>query len=258
MGTMSRRACPDIVERTGSRDVSGYLSGVAWPVSGVSASHVRISVRKPIRTHGGYIGNPVSGYRRVFGPHYTSGRGDVPFRRPARHSRHPGTLGVEQMGDAVWSPGWALLSLSRSLGVAEMSGRGRTPKDHRRNPADIPKRGEWQPASGIGWQHGPIPAPPEGLTEPAHQAWQTWMGSWFAAHWAPGDVPGLYVVIRLYNEVVLGRFQRSTELRLWMDTFGVTPKGQADRRWQRPEPTQPAKKATGAYDYLRVVEDSPA
>ncbi len=58
MGTMSRRVCPDIAERTGSRDVSGYLSGVACALSGVSVGRVRISVGKPIRTHGGYVGTP--------------------------------------------------------------------------------------------------------------------------------------------------------------------------------------------------------
>ena len=130
---------------------------------------------------------------------------------------------------------------------------GPAPKEQRRR-RNVPARGEWKTTPGVGWQHGPIPEPPEGLTSMSLDAWRTWMGSWFAAHWTPGDLPGLRVVIRLYNEVVLGRFQRSTELRLWMDTFGVTPKGAMDRRWQRPKPDAPAKvKRTDPY--LRLMTD---
>jgi hypothetical protein len=60
------------------------------------------------------------------------------------------------------------------------------------------------------------------------------MTSWFAAHWGPADLPGLNHVIRLYDQVQRGEFQRSAELRLSMDTYGITPKGQQDRRWKPP------------------------
>lgn len=116
-----------------------------------------------------------------------------------------------------------------------MPGRGPAPKDksQRRN-FTAPSRGEWHPALGIGWQHGKAPEPPEGLMPATEEAWRVWMGAWFAAHWTPDDLPGLRTLIRVYDEVERGEFQRATELRLQMDTYGITPKGQQDRRWARP------------------------
>jgi hypothetical protein len=60
------------------------------------------------------------------------------------------------------------------------------------------------------------------------------MGAWFAAHWTLDDLPGLRTLIRLYDQVERGEWPRATELRLSMDTYGITPKGQQDRRWARP------------------------
>jgi hypothetical protein len=71
-------------------------------------------------------------------------------------------------------------------------------------------------------------------------AWETWMGAWFAAHWTPEDLPGLLTVVLLYDQVQRGEFQRANELRLQMDTYGITPKGQQDRRWVRPSEDKPA------------------
>jgi hypothetical protein len=94
-------------------------------------------------------------------------------------------------------------------------------------------------------------------------AWQTWFSAWFAAHWTPDDLPGLRQLIRLYDQVERSEFQRSGELRLQMDTYGITPKGQQDRRWVRPEreeeeaPSSPQRRAAsaGRYDHLKVVND---
>ena len=113
-----------------------------------------------------------------------------------------------------------------------MAGRGRPPKEQRRNPADVPIRGEWQATDAVGWQHGPVPDPPDGLLKPTLETWQIWMGAWFAAHWTPADLPGLECVILLYDQVRRGEFQRANELRLQMDNYGITPKGQQDRRWR--------------------------
>ena len=55
-------------------------------------------------------------------------------------------------------------------------------------------------------------------------AWSTWMASWFAAFWTPADVPALHVALRLFDQVARGEFTRATELRLWSDTLGITPK----------------------------------
>lgn len=121
-----------------------------------------------------------------------------------------------------------------------MAGRGRAPKSQaqRRNTA-APQRGEWNQAEGEGWQHGDPPPPPEGLMPASVEAWSTWMRAWFAAHWTPDDLPGLRTLVRIYDQVERGEFQRANELRLQMDTYGITPKGQQDRRWAKPAAEQP-------------------
>jgi hypothetical protein len=60
------------------------------------------------------------------------------------------------------------------------------------------------------------------------------MEAWFAAFWTPDDLPALRQLVRVYDQVERGEFQRAAELRLQMDTYGITPKGQQDRRWMRP------------------------
>lgn len=88
------------------------------------------------------------------------------------------------------------------------------------------------------------------------ETWNTWMGAWFAVHWTPADLPGLRHLIRLYDATVRGELQRAPELRLCMDTYGITPKGQQDRRWQAPEdePVTEPKKTSGRYGHLKAVQ----
>lgn len=144
-----------------------------------------------------------------------------------------------------------------------MAGRGPRPKDPaKRVNEHEPVRGEIQNAPGVGWQHGRKPMPPQGLMPASRSAWSTWMRAWFAAFWQPSDLPGLRQVVRLYDQVERGEFQRAGELRLQMDTYGITPKGQQDRRWRPPAPkpkAEPAlRKVAGAsrYEHLRVVADA--
>lgn len=143
-----------------------------------------------------------------------------------------------------------------------MAGRGRAPKRIRRNLSDKPQRGEWRVSESEGWQHGDIPAPPDGLMPASVEAWNVWLGAWFAAHWTPDDLPALRQLIRLYDQVERGEFQRAAELRLQMDTYGITPKGQQDRRWVRPESDevpssqpQPSPESDNPYAHLRVVNE---
>lgn len=137
-----------------------------------------------------------------------------------------------------------------------MAGRGPAPSTTRRR-RNAPVRGEWKATPGVGWQHGQIPDPPAGLMPASLEAWTTWMRSWFAAHWTPDDVPGLRQVIRTYDQVERNEFQRGPELRLLMDTYGITPKGQQDRHWQPPKADEPAPAAAvvpaSRYSHLKVV-----
>lgn len=133
-----------------------------------------------------------------------------------------------------------------------MAGRGRPPKPERVNPSDVPIRGEIQEALADCWV-GDVPAPPDGLMPASLDAWSAWFAAWFAAFWKPSDLPALRQMVRLYDQVERGEFQRATELRLMMDTYGVTPKGQQDRRW-KPSITSPAAAQAGsAYAHLRAV-----
>lgn len=106
------------------------------------------------------------------------------------------------------------------------------------------------------------------------------MRSWFAAHWTPDDLPGLRRVAQLYDlceryaddpfietetrkgdVVYIPRPHPAAELRQMMDNYGITPKGQQDRRWVRPKAdAKPgtrsgakAAKADAPYGHLRVV-----
>ena len=101
---------------------------------------------------------------------------------------------------------------------------------------------------------------PGRLTLAAKTAWKTWFHAWFASHWTPDDVPGLRQVVRLYDQVERGEFHRAAELRLQMDTYGITPKGQQDRRWAPPKADDPPADQVEAqassddpYSRLRVV-----
>lgn len=110
---------------------------------------------------------------------------------------------------------------------------GPAPKKERRR-RNAPARGDWQAAPGVGWQHGEIPPPPTKIRKGAREAWATWFRAWYAAFWTPDMLPGLRIVARLYDAVDRGEYQRAGELRLQMDLYGMTAKGQADRRWQPP------------------------
>ena len=142
-----------------------------------------------------------------------------------------------------------------------MAGRGPAPADQRRR-ANAPDRGDWQSAPATGWQHGDIPACPV-RSRAAQAAWATWMGAWFSAHWTPDDLPNLRLVIRLWSKCDTGKATSNerTELRQLMDSYGITPKGQQDRRWTRPKDAPTAEQhpdgvpstVPSRYAHLRTV-----
>lgn len=144
-----------------------------------------------------------------------------------------------------------------------MPGTGRVPKAQVQRPATEAKRrvrGDWQPSEGVGWQHGAIPKPPSGLQPAARAAWKGWMESWVAAHWAPMDLPNLYLIAKLYDECHRGKASaaQQSEYRQLCDSYGISPKGQQDRRWKPPEeaPKTAPVASTGksVYGHLTSVE----
>ncbi len=135
-----------------------------------------------------------------------------------------------------------------------MAGRGPAPKLNRYRRAD-PARGEWQPSAESGWQHGDLPPAPAGLRASSSAVWEAWFHAWWATHWTPDDLPGLRLVIYLYDRVSRGDVRRLGELRQLMDSYGITPKGQQDRRWLRPEPPRQSRFAgTSPFAHLRAAD----
>ena len=124
-----------------------------------------------------------------------------------------------------------------------MAGRGPAP-DPVRVRLDKPVRGDWKAADAIGWRYGKVPPCPADVEPATRRAWKTWFGSWFAAFWTPEDLPGLRLLALIHDAVERGGFTRAPELRLWMDTYGITPKGQQDRRWRRPDEPRTARPAS--------------
>ena len=159
-----------------------------------------------------------------------------------------------------------------------MAGHGPPPNPKRRR-RNAPARGEWQAVEGSGWQHGPIPDPPDDIGAAARKTWDTWMKSWWAVHWTPDDLPGLQIVVRLYDQcdlafrdptycydgqkgtVCINRPNPTTELRQMLDNYGISPKGRQDRRWTRPKDEEEAKSSPqrrqgdDPYQHLRVVNE---
>ena len=134
---------------------------------------------------------------------------------------------------------------------------GPAPKLERRR-RNAPKAGEWKAAPATGWQHGTTPKPPKGLTAESRRQWKEWFASWAASFWRPDHISGLRTAILLYNEMQ-SRPSASTASTLgqYLDRYGLTPKGQQDRRWLPPkdEERPEAEKPTSAYRKLRVVNE---
>ena len=147
------------------------------------------------------------------------------------------------------------------LGFRLMAGRGPAPKENRRR-ANVPERGEYSAVPVTGWRHGDIPPCPARSTA-ARATWASWMGSWFASHWSPEDLPNLRLVIRLWSKCDAGKATGSerSELRQLMDSYGITLKGQQDRRWTPPKAEDAPEHASGddaqpdygPYGHLRAV-----
>lgn len=115
-----------------------------------------------------------------------------------------------------------------------MAGKGFAPKDIK----------AYAVAEGDRYEHE-TPDPPTGLMPASVAAWETWFDSWFSWFWTPSDIPALRQVIRLYDQVEREQWQRASELRLQMEAFGITPKGQLERRWAPMGATEPVKADTG-------------
>ena len=98
---------------------------------------------------------------------------------------------------------------------------------------------QWNVAENEGWQHGKVPPCPKGLSAHGQRAWKTWMNAWWASFYSKEDLPGLELLVFLYDKVMLELID-VTKIMPLLDRYGITPKGRQDLRWAQ----LPAKAAT--------------
>ena len=98
---------------------------------------------------------------------------------------------------------------------------------------------QWNVAENEGWQHGKVPPCPKGLSTHGQRAWKTWMNAWWASFYSKEDLPGLELLVFLYEKVMLELID-VTKIMPLLDRYGITPKGRQDLRWAQ----LPAKAAT--------------
>jgi hypothetical protein len=84
------------------------------------------------------------------------------------------------------------------------------------------------------------------------------MGSWFAAHWAAEDIHVLRQVAKLFDKIERNDASSAemTQYRQLLDSYGITPKGQQDRRWTRPKADEAeplVENKEGRYGHLKAV-----
>lgn len=91
---------------------------------------------------------------------------------------------------------------------------------------------KWQIAEHEGWQHGKVPPCPKNLTAHGQRAWKTWINAWWACFYTPEDLPGLQLLVMLYDKVMLEEID-VTKIMPLLDRYGITPKGRQDLRWAR-------------------------
>ena len=101
---------------------------------------------------------------------------------------------------------------------------------------------KWQLSDTTGWQHGPMPRCPRNLSIHGQKAWRTWLNSWWASFYTPDDLPGLEMLVTVYDRVMQETLD-VTKLVPLLDRYGITPKGRQDLRWaqvpKKPEEQTP-------------------
>ena len=113
-----------------------------------------------------------------------------------------------------------------------MPGRGPAPKPReQRRDRHKKQAGDWVQLPPEGYQ-GPIPALAGlGLSNSTLEWWKTIWRSPMATQWSEGDVPALKELAMLRELLLDGKMSVAAEVRLRSDSFGLTPAGRQQRRW---------------------------
>ena len=147
-----------------------------------------------------------------------------------------------------------------------MAGRGPAPKDpSARRRRNQPTRGEWTVLDKESPRRPalPRPAPKGGWSAFAKSEWARWWASPMAAMWDASD-RGTLELLLLFAETVRETPQAAmaTQIRLYRDGLGLTPKGRRDLRWLLPGEAPPqldvidGGKADSNVRRLRAVDES--
>jgi hypothetical protein len=111
-----------------------------------------------------------------------------------------------------------------------MAGRGPAPKDpSQRRRANAPARGEWvdlPPLKEPVLPELPVTGGAQWHPETV-EMWTAWRADPVSAQWSEADVAYALQTIRLMDAGA-----PPNELRLRMDSLGLTPKGKRDLRWR--------------------------
>lgn len=112
-----------------------------------------------------------------------------------------------------------------------MAGRGSAPQAERRRRNE-PARGEWIDLAPL--ERPVLPPLPkrrrgDGWPARVRATWSAWRADPVTAMWSPADVAYAFDAILLYEVMTPSS---ASEVRLRMDSLGLTPKGKRDLRWR--------------------------
>lgn len=130
-----------------------------------------------------------------------------------------------------------------------MAGRGPAPKPGSRT-RHRPQRGEWVDLAPL---EEPLlePLPAGDWSAESVELWEAWRRDPVSAQWSPADRAFALVTIRLFDVKPVGS---ASEVRLRMDSLGLTPKGKRDLRWRVGAQVEvPAVESAASVRRLRAV-----
>ena len=111
-----------------------------------------------------------------------------------------------------------------------MAGRGPAPKEGRRR-RNAPARGEWVELPPLEQAVlDELPELEDDVWRPETVSlWEAWRADPVTALWSPADRAFALDTLILHNEMTASG---ASEIRLRMDSLGLTPKGKRDLRWR--------------------------
>jgi len=140
-----------------------------------------------------------------------------------------------------------------------MAGRGPAPKpEEQRRRRNAPGRGEWVELPPTNTARAPkMPtAPRGGWAVGTKEAWKLWHADPASLVWSPADRAAVAQLAGLHHELERGKLSLAGEVRLRMESLGLTQKGKRDLRLRIVDDeveAKPAARKSSRREHLRVV-----